>query len=57
MDTKICSMCNIGKKLKKNYKRYSECRDCNCARRLKRYYENKEKISNQKKFHKKIEKR
>ena len=38
---------------RKTYKqllqKYSECRDCNRARGLKRYYENKDKISNQQK--------
>ena len=32
-------------------KKYSECRHCNRARRLKRYYENKDKISNQQKVY------
>ena len=32
-------------------KKYSECRDCNRTRGLKRYYENKEKISNQQKIY------
>ena len=46
MDTKICSMCKIEKHINK---KYLECRDCNRARGLKRYYENKDKISNQQK--------
>ena len=49
MDTKICSMCKIEKHINNFYKKYSECRDCNRARGLKRYYENKDKISNQQK--------
>ena len=51
MDTKICSMCNIEKHINNFYKKYSECRDCNRARGLKRYYENKDKISNQQKLY------
>ena len=51
MDTKICSMCNIEKHINNLYKKYSECRDCNRARGLKRYYENKDKISNQQKVY------
>ena len=47
MDTKMCTMCNIEKHINNFYKKYSECRDCNRARGLKRYYENKDKISNQ----------
>ena len=50
MDTKICSMCNIEKHINNFYKKYSECRDCNPTRGLKRYYENKDKISNQQNF-------
>ena len=50
MDTKICSMCNIEKHINDFYKKYSVCRDCNRARGLKRYYENKDKISNQQKI-------
>ena len=51
MDTKICSMCNIEKHISNFYKKYSECRDCNRERGLKRYYENKDKISNQQKIY------
>ena len=49
MDTKICSMCNIEKHINNFYKHYSECRGCNRARGLKRFYENKDIISNQQK--------
>ena len=51
MDTKTCTMCNIEKHINNFYKKYSECRDCNRARGLKRYYENKDKISNQQKIY------
>ena len=51
MDTKTCTMCNIEKQINNFYKKYSECRDCNRARGLKRYYENKDKISNQQKVY------
>ena len=49
MDTKTCSMCNIGKHINNFYKKHSECKACNCARRLERYYDNKDKLSNQQK--------
>ena len=49
MDTKTCTMCNIEKHTNNFYKKYSECIDCNRARGLKRYYENKDKISNHQK--------
>ena len=47
MDTKNCSMCNTEKQINNFYKKCSEWRDCNRSRRLKRYYENKDKISKQ----------
>ena len=47
MDTKTCTMCNTEKLINNFYNKYSECRDCNRARGMKRYYENKEKIPNQ----------
>ena len=47
MDTKMCTICNIEKDINNFYKKYTECIDCNRARGLKRYDENKEKISNQ----------
>ena len=51
MDTKTCSMCNIEKHINSFYKKYSECRHCNRKRGLKRYYGNKDKISNQQKIY------
>ena len=47
----MCTICNIEKDINNFYKKYSECRDCNRARGLKRYYENKDKISNQQKIY------
>ena len=51
MDTKICTICNIEKDINNFYKKFSECIDCNRTRGLKRYYENKDKISNQQKIY------
>ena len=51
MNTKTCTICNIEKDINNFYKKYSECIDCNRARGLKRYYENKDKISNQQKVY------
>ena len=51
MDTKTCSIYYIEKHISIFYKKYSECRDCNRARGLKRYYENKDIISNQQKIY------
>ena len=50
MNTKMCNTCNIEKDTNNFYKKYSECRKCDRARGLKRYYENKDKISNQQKL-------
>ena len=47
----MCTICNIEKDINNVYKNYSECRDCNRTRGLKRYYENKEKIPNQQKIY------
>ena len=43
-------MCNIEKQINNFYKKYTECKDCNTKRRLKSYYENEDKISNQQKI-------
>ena len=51
MESKICTQCNIEKDINNFYKKYTECIDCNRARGLKRYYENKDKISNQQKVY------
>ena len=50
MDNKMCTICNIEKDINSFYIKYSECRDCNRARGLKRFYENKDKFSNQQKI-------
>ena len=51
MDTKTCTLCKIEKHINNFYKNYSECRDCKGARGLKRYYENKDKLSDQQKIY------
>ena len=55
----MCTICNIEKDINNFYKKHSESTDCNRTRGLKRYYENKDKISNQqnKNFVKKLEKK
>ena len=50
MDTKTCSVCSIEKHINNFYKKYTECKDCNRARGLKRYYESKDKKSVQQKL-------
>ena len=47
MDSKICVVCNIEKSIDNFYNKY---RECNIKRSMKRYYENKAKLSNQRKL-------
>ena len=49
MEKKICTCCNVEKIIEDFYNKYTESKLCNSKRSLKRYYENKDKISNQKK--------
>ena len=37
-------MCIIGKHINNFYQKFSECKDCNIKRGVKRYYDNKDKI-------------
>ena len=50
MDNKICTVCNIEKHINDFYNKYSECKACNIKRGVKRYHNNKDKISNQQKY-------
>ena len=51
MESKICTQCNIEKDINNFYNKYSECKDCNIKRCVKRYYDNKKKISMQQKIY------
>ena len=52
MDSKICVVCNIEKSIDNHYNKYRVCKQCNIKKRsMKRYNENKEKISNQQKLY------
>ena len=51
MDNKICTQCNFEKDINNFYKKYSECKDCNIKRGVKRYYDNKDKLSHQRKLY------
>ena len=51
MDNKICTVCNIEKQTNNVYKKFSECKDCNIKRGVKRYLDNKVKISIQQKVY------
>ena len=50
MESKVCVICNTEKSIGKFYNKYRECKQCNIKRSLKRYYENKDKVSNQRKI-------
>ena len=51
MESKTCTQCNIVKHINNFYKKYSECKDCNIKRGVKRYFDNKDKISVQQKVY------
>ena len=51
MDCKVCVVCNIEKSIDNLYNKYRECKQCNIKRSMKRYYENKDKLSNQRKLY------
>ena len=51
MASKICTQCNIEKHINNFYKKFSECKDCNIKGGVKRYYDNKDKISMQQKIY------
>ena len=51
MESKICTVCNIEKQINNFYIRYSERKECNIKRGVKRYYDNKDKISVQHKIY------
>ena len=51
MDSKVCVVCNIEKKIDNFYNKYRDCKICNILRSTRRYYENKVKISNQHKVY------
>ena len=48
MERKTCTRWNVEKNLENFHNKDIECKICNSNRSLKRYYENKDKISNQK---------
>ena len=51
MDSKVCVVCNIEKSIDNYYNKYRECKPCNIKRSMKRYNDNKDKLSNQRKLH------
>ena len=51
MDNKVFVVCNIEKSIDNYYNKYRECKQCNIKRSMKRYNENKDKLSNQRKLY------
>ena len=51
MDNIVCVICNTEKSIDNFYNRYRQCKQCNIKRSMKRYYENKDKLSNQQKLY------
>ena len=49
MQNKNCAQCIIEKHINKVYKKNSEFKDCSIRRKVKRYHDNKDKISMQQK--------
>ena len=51
METKVCVICNTEKSIDNFYNKYRECKLCNIKRSTRRYFENKDIISNQHKLY------
>ena len=51
MESKVCVICNTEKSIDNYYNKYRECKQCNIHRSMRRYYENKDKLSNQRKLY------
>ena len=51
MESKFCTKCNLEKITEDFYNKYTECKVCISKRNLKRYFETKDKMSNQKKLY------
>ena len=51
MESKVCVICNIEKSIDNFYNKYRECKPYNIKRSMKRYYENKARLSNQRKLY------
>ena len=47
METKVFVVCNTEKSIDNFYNKQRECKPCNIKRSTRRYFDNKEKISNQ----------
>ena len=50
MESKVCVVCDTEKSIDNFYNKYRECKQSNIQRCMKRYYENKDKLTKQKKL-------
>ena len=50
MEIKTCGMCIFKKHIEEFYNKFTECKNCNSIGSLKRYYDDKDKLSNQRKI-------
>ena len=50
MERKVCTRCVIVKNIDDFYNKYTECKNCNNKRGVKCYFDNKDKISIQRKI-------
>ena len=51
MDSEVYVICNTEKSIDNFYNKNRECKPCNLQRSMKRYYENRYKLSNQRKIY------
>ena len=51
MESKICTQCDFEKYINNFNKKQSECKDCKIKRGVKRYFDDKEKITIQQKIY------
>ena len=51
MEGNVFVICNTEKSIDNFYNKYRECKPCNIQRSMKRYYDNKDKISTQQKIY------
>ena len=51
MESKVCVVCNAEKSIDNFYNKYRECKQCILQRSMKRYYENKDKLSKERKLY------
>ena len=51
MEGKVCVFCNTEKSIDNFYNNYRDSKPCKIKRSLKRYYENRDKLSNERKIY------